>query len=453
MKRAAVHGLKRRQTGAATLVVVMVLFFIISLVAAYTSRNLIFEQRTSTNQYRSTQALEAADAAMEWALSMLNHGRITDACTTSTISADLSFRQRYLNVDAVTGKITPVLSAAGVPLQPSCVHTPTGWSCSCPTTGLPTLTPPTAAGVWPAFRVRFRAVAGEAGTPTVPKQPGVIKLEVVGCTRVDPDPTVGEQCLSFDGRGALNEGRVLASSLVALAGNPSGAPHAALTARGDVNVGGAALSAYNTAPSGLGITVHSGGIINTAGLVLRTAPGTPEAASIIPSDTAFALPATGTFTTSDRMFATVFNMRPTTFQTQPAALTLNCPISGCSASMVRDALLLNPSRPLWLTGSLVVDSAGDIGAAGNPALIVVNGDLQFVTAGVNVHGLVFNRLAVGSTTWTTAGSGQVNGAVVAEGGVGGTGTPTIVYDEAVLRHLRFNNGSFVRVPSSWRDFR
>ncbi len=451
MRRAAVLGLKRRQSGAATLVVVMVLFFIISLVAAYTSRNLIFEQRTSTNQYRSTQALEAADAAMEWALSMLNHGRITDACTTSTSSADLSFRQRYLNVDVVTGKITPVLSAAGGPLQPSCVHTPTGWSCSCPTTGLPTLTPPTAAGVWPAFRVRFRSVASDSSSSTLPKQPGVIKLEVVGCTRVDP--VGGEQCLSFDGRGALNEGRVLASSLAALTGNPSGPPYAALTALGAVNVGGAALSAYNTAPTGLGITVHSGGPIITSGLVLRSAPGTPEAASIIPSDPAFVLPTTGTFTTSDRMFATVFNMRPTTFQTQQAAITLNCPISGCSASLVRDALLMNPSRPLWLTGSLIVDSAGDIGAVGNPALIVVNGDLQFTTAGVNIYGLVFIRLAVGSTTWTTSGAGQINGAVVAEGGVGGTGTPTIVYDEAVLRHLRFNNGSFVRVPSSWKDYR
>ena len=452
MKRRMPSGSKQRQTGAATLVVVMVLFFIISLVAAYTSRNLIFEQRTSTNQYRSTQALEAADAGMEWAISMLNHGRITDSCTTSASAADLSFRERYINTDAVTGKITPVLSAAGIALQPSCVNTPTGWSCSCPTTGVPSISAPTAAGVWPAFRVRFRSVVGIPGSPLVPRQPGVIMLEVVGCTRVDP--AGGEQCLSFDGRGALNEGRVLASSLVALTGNPSGPPFAALTARGAVDLGGAALTAVNAAPSGLGITVHSGGTINTAGLVLRTVPGTPEAASIIESDTAFALPATGSFTTSDRMFATVFNMRPQTYQTQQAAVTLTCPLGGCTATMVRDAISLNPGRPLWLTGSLIVDSGGDIGTAGNPAVIVVNGDLQFTTAGVNIHGLVFNRLAVGSTTWTTSGAGgRINGAVVAEGAVGGSGTPTIVYDESVLRLLRARNGSFVRVPSSWKDFR
>ena len=47
------------QRGVATLAVVMVLFFIIALTAAYTSRNMIFEQKTSANQYRSTLAFEA----------------------------------------------------------------------------------------------------------------------------------------------------------------------------------------------------------------------------------------------------------------------------------------------------------------------------------------------------------------------------------------------------------
>ena len=52
----------------------MLLFFIISLVAAYAGRNLIFEQKTSANQYRATQAFEAAEAGLEWALAMLNGG-------------------------------------------------------------------------------------------------------------------------------------------------------------------------------------------------------------------------------------------------------------------------------------------------------------------------------------------------------------------------------------------
>ena len=66
---------RRHQVGAAALIVVMVLFFIASMVAAYASRNMIFEQRTGTNLFRATQALEAAEAGMDWAITMLNQGR------------------------------------------------------------------------------------------------------------------------------------------------------------------------------------------------------------------------------------------------------------------------------------------------------------------------------------------------------------------------------------------
>jgi hypothetical protein len=444
----------QRQRGAATLVVVMVLFFIISLVAAYTSRNLIFEQRTSTNQYRSTQALEVADAGQEWVLAMLNHGRITGTCGNSANLADDSFRQRYLNIDSTTGLITPKLTAGGGDLTPTCVLTPAGWSCSCPTNGAPALAVPTAAGVWPAFTVRFRAVEGLPATPTIPRQAGVVRVEVVACTALDVG--AADACMAFNSRGTANEGRAQLVSVVALTGNPAGAPKAALTARGTVALGGtAAMVVANTLPGGLGITVHAGGnIVTGPELTLKTAPGSPSGSSFIPNDALFALPATGPFSITDRMFASVFSIRPEAFRTQPAALQLTCPISGCSAATVRSAWELNPGRPLWLTGNLNIDSAGDIGSALDPVVIVVNGDLQFTTSGVTIFGVVYNRLLpAGDTDWTTTGSGQVTGAVVAEGGVNGTGAVTVAYDADVIRLIRFNNGSFVRVPSSWRDYR
>ena len=441
---------RRSQSGAATLVVVMVLFFIISLVAAYTSRNLIFEQRTSANQYRSTQAMEAAEAGLEWAISMLNFGRITSSCLKSSSTADTSFRQRYLVVDANTNNITPVPVAAD--LLPSCVRTPSGWDCACLTTGTSTLTAPTASGVWPAFRVRFVAVESLPATPGIPRQAGVIRAEVIGCTRLDPPGS--EQCLSFDGRGALNEGRVFMSALLALTGNPVGLPSAALTSGGAVNAAGVTpfLAAHNTAPSGLGFTVHARGTINGAGMDLLTAPGSPASGSILPNDSALDLPALSPFTASERIFATVFNMRPDTFRTQQAAVQVPCP-TGCTAADVRTAIQFNPSRPLWLTGSLNVDSAGDIGSATEPVVIVVNGDLTFPVGGVTIHGLVFNRLAGAATNWITAGSGTVRGAVFAEGGVAGNGTTTISYDADILNRVRGNVGTFVRAPGSWRDFR
>ena len=159
------------------------------------------------------------------------------------------------------------------------------------------------------------------------------------------------------------------------------------------------------------------------------------------------------------MFAMIFRMRPETFRTQQAAVEISCPIGGCTALAIRTALAANPGRPLWLNGNLSVDSASDIGSAAAPALLVINGHLEFTGAGtgVNIYGLVYTRLPVpnplGLTRWDTKGAGQINGAMVSEGGVSGPGIATIVYEPDILNRLRYTVGSFVRVPGSWRDFR
>ena len=155
--------------GAATLIVVMVIFFILSLVAAYASRNLIFEQRTSANQYRATQAFEAAEAGVDWALARLNEGRLTDACEPATNGTDATFRTRYLDFDETSGVFTPRLysspSAGSAPRLAGCVRTSTGWQCSCPSSGVPALTAPTGTEAFPAFRVRLVPVVAAPGQP------------------------------------------------------------------------------------------------------------------------------------------------------------------------------------------------------------------------------------------------------------------------------------------------
>ena len=440
---------RRRQHGAATLIVVMVLFFIISLVAAYTSRNLIFEQRTANNQYRSTQALEVAEAGLEWAISMLNYGRIDDACVASTNPANSTFRQRYLNVDDA-GRITADLTPAGGDLLPSCVSNGTGgWTCSCPTTGAPTLLPSsTATQVLPAFRVRFqRVIPSDPVNPALAKQPGVVRVQVVGCTRLDA--ATGDQCLNFNGQGAFNEARVIISSMLALTGGASSPPQAALTARRAVDITGAGYSAYNTGAAGSGITVQSGRTVSTAA-ALVSSPGSPGGiASIVADDPALNLapvPITGfpDFSPSDRMFAAVFNLRPQAFRDQQAALEFTCP---CSAAAVQAAALLNPGRPIWVAGDLT-GVATDIGSPTEPVLLVINGNLQFTVTGANIYGLVYAR----TNDWDTRGPGQIIGASVAEGRISGNATTTFAFDPTVMQRLRWNTGSFVRVPGSWKDF-
>ena len=127
----------QRQRGVATLAVVMVLFFVVSLMAAYTNRNLIFEQKTSGNQARSTTAFEAAEAGIEWTLAQLNGGSINDTC--SNLAGGLSFQQRYLDFPAV-----PLVPGAfinhtvrAVNQWPTCVFDGSGpnlsgLACTCP---------------------------------------------------------------------------------------------------------------------------------------------------------------------------------------------------------------------------------------------------------------------------------------------------------------------------------
>ena len=98
-----------RQRGAATLGITLLLLFVVMLVAGVANRNLIFEQRASANQWRSTQAFEAAEAGLEWAQAMLaSDAAIGDACEPDAAPGNTAFRERFLAYDAETRAFTLV---------------------------------------------------------------------------------------------------------------------------------------------------------------------------------------------------------------------------------------------------------------------------------------------------------------------------------------------------------
>lgn len=435
-------ALPRRQRGAATLMVVMVLFFVVSMVAAYASRNLLFEQKTAANQYRSTAALEAAEAGLGWATSLLNGGRIDPTCLPSANPANNSFRERYLAIDD-TGTITPrtLPAPSTVALNPSCVFNGNAWQCSCPSDANPVLAVPAGTDMFPAFRLRFVAIAG---------RPGLVRVEVNACTRAD------DACLNFPATGASNEARVTVSAILALKGGVATIPGAALTAREGVDLSGSSLTlalaphSANNEIASKGVLINAGQGVSGTGTSTLTplVPGTPISRLISDNDLSLqpAQVADG-----DAMFARTFGAWPLDYRDQPGVVVINC-AGNCTATQVRDAIAQSPGLPIWLNGGFDIDSGGDIGTEAQPVAIVATGGVQF-SAAADVYGLLYTRAA----TWTPAGGAggpAIRGAVVAENAIGSPGSANgqLIYDATILNRVRQKTGSFVVVPGSWRDF-
>lgn len=438
------HFKRLSQRGAASLIVVMVLFFVLSLVAAYTGRNLVFEQRTSVNQFRATQALEAAEAGVEWALAMLNSGRINSTCLQAgATSTNTSFRQRYLNIDQTSGAITARLTSPGNDLlMPSCVFNGTDWVCSCPENSAPSLSPPTGTGVFPAFRIRFRSDTVNATSP------GVIQIESQGCTRLDV------RCLNFPATAIESEGRALVTVYLALKPAIATRPAAAVTVVGNLDPL-TRVTATNTEADRGGLALHVGNpsaaIIDVADtrFVLRGPPGTPASALTVIGDSAL----TGLQDVSNRVFPVMLGTRPLIYRDQPAAIRFNCPVAGCRDALAI-AVSLNPGRIFWIAGDLTLESAGNIGSLPDPGNPSVAGPVMLVVEGrfrntgnARVFGYVYTRPAA---VWS--GGGDIQGATFVEGNLGETANLNVTVVGSVLDAMRNTHGSFIRIPGSWKDF-
>jgi len=161
------HETSSSQRGSAALVVTLMLFLAMALAALGVNRHLVFEQRSSANQARATQAFEAAEAGLEWTQAQLNNPqRIGADCKPSADPDATTFRDRMLSLDRSTGAV----SATGS--LPACVRTAGGWSCSCPAAGAAVLSAPAGMAPAPAFALQFLPAATA----------GAVRVVANGCT-------------------------------------------------------------------------------------------------------------------------------------------------------------------------------------------------------------------------------------------------------------------------------
>jgi hypothetical protein len=473
-KRAAMRPFSR-QRGAATLIVVMILFFVVTLAAAYASRNLIFEQRTSTNQYRSTSAQETAEAGIEWALTMLNSGRIDDNCAPTTEVTKDNFRQRYLSYDDANGKVLPKLPTAPAsnPVWSACVFDGSNWSCFCPDRdgALPALP----AGV-AAFGVRF---VGQSRTLALDK-PGTIRVEVNGCT------SSNLQCLTATIPGAFETAcQSTVCALLAQLPSVKLRPFAAITTGGTIS--GTRLEAYNDEPDSGGAIQAAGAITIPSSTLVLGGPGGSVGIATSPDAKLGGLDAYAA--DCDRcLFSSIFGLRPETYHQQQGVVEVDCTTACTSAaagtplgkalSAARgtsdhpDSASPSTLRPggsvVWVKGGggLDLSTATDlIGCPTTvtdpitaPVTLIIDGPLN-ITGPARICGLVYAQSAAldyGPALGAAVPPATVRGALVVGGALTASGTAAnpgrVIYDKSVLESLRKLNGTFVRVPGGWRDF-
>lgn len=429
---------KHMQAGAATLVVVMVLFLIMAMMAAYANRNMIFEQRIASNYYRTGVSSEAADAGLEWTVAMLNGLGVNASCRESA-GASERFRDRFLNIASdrtITEKVTTGYLS-------NCVRTNAGasWACRCPSPDAAGFPAPVAVAAGDTMQPGFvvSITPPPVTSPTLKNRPGAMRVKVEGCSSGNyiecRDPSaVASQLLSL----------TVAEMDVALVSALKNPPASPLTVKGALSVGTSGLGLHNSDPRSAGILLVSGrpavASLNPYADRLDSLPGTPGLTAIIENDS------TLTSSSAARMFSMYFGMTAPQYRDQPAMRMVNCP-NGTDCGSTLLAAYNRGVRMAWIEGPLILNSNNNLGTETNPMVIIATGDVA-IDGPMTISGLLYTR---GDLIWANASAdvSMLKGALLVEGDMEVSGRVDLWYRSAVIDALKNQTGSFVRVPGSW----
>lgn len=431
MPRSPSPSLPGRQRGAATLVVVMVLFLIMALLAAYANRSLLFEQRISANFYRASVSAEASEAAIEWTLAQLNGPAVDNACK-PVVAGGQRFADRYLTISTTDRRITPnAKEKPGV----DCAREVggDGWNCRCLEAGgaHPARAALPGGEQSPSFGI-FEMAAGKRG--------GTFAIRVVGCST-----SAFGTCFGDLGEISSQQiSRNLVDVTLGLVSAVRSPPATPLVVRGDVDSTGDGLGLHNADPRTTGMLATLGG--NWTGMVdgrLESVPGTSAAQTVSQGDATLknSADAEAVF----RMFMGASSMR---FQQHPSLRKLSC--SGDCAGALEKAYQAG-QRMVWVEGKLDLTSNKVIGSISDPMLVVASGNVT-LDGPFQFSGML---VTLGNLAWTNAAGAPsvINGIVLVGGAVRTEGRMDIVYQQIVTDNLSNRMGSYVRVPGSWLDNR
>ena len=427
---------RRSQRGAAALAVSLVLLFGMTLVTFFVNRSLLFEQKSSANQTRSTQAFEVAEAGIEWATARLNDNGPLSTSSACTSTVTTSFKDTYAPKVGSPSNLTPPANA-----RSACRISGGALSCSCPAAG-GTLSVGTSTD--PNFVVEIT---------DEPLDPDAIRITSRGCINQSAACTSGS-----------TGGDAVAAVSVTLKLLPivRAAPAAALTTGGYAQVC-SSFNITNTSAVANGYLVNSGGQIQMGngtylsgtmppgapncggggGQTLVTTPGTPLASSMVASDTSLSTIASS----SDGMFAAFFGTSLDQFK------DIACTVTGSNAGDRATNLLALYSgslrcRDFWIDGPIHFSGNAALGGPNDPVTMVSSSAMDF-NGNYDIWGIVYSD----STSVNALGTGtsDIHGAMITRGNYQNNGNGTIIFDPDVLGKIQ-DRGRMVRVPGTWRDF-
>ncbi len=425
----------RGERGAATLVIVMVLFLVMALLAAYANRALLFEQRIANSYYRASVAQEAAEAGLEWSLAQLNGGTVDASCA-PVATGGTRFVDRYLSISAADRGIKQAGGGSVATMVADCVQAGNGWTCRCPALGAWT-TPlaGTSSAMTPSFGIFVRAI----GFPSPPAG-GAVQLSSLGCTS-----SVASSCIAADENSRASQGASVQDGLIALVSAVRSPPAAPLVVKGNVTVSGVGLGLHNTEPGSAGMLYDVGGIASGFNdSRLNSVPGTSPAQARVSSDATLTTDPSNPSAVVD-VFRMFMGTTPERYKQHPSLRMVPCN-GDCAADLA--AAYTAGKRIMWVDGALRIESNQTLGSASDPVVIIADGDVT-LSGAFELNGILVAR---GNVNWTnSSGASLIVGMLLAEGNLTTDGTMEIVYRSAMANQLRNRVGSFVRVPGGWTD--
>lgn len=407
----------RLQRGFATIFVTIVLLLAVGLIALYSNRAALVEQRLSANAMRAAQALAAADAGIDHALAYMNgpggidhnaDGKV-DSISANTLTQSSGGTPSYYLVayynPATALPTCPTRHTGVIPADAALLSTSTavmavscGWSDD-------------DSSVQRVVQLLSNSpsVAGSIAVPLVTRFATSLLTGGAAVLNYFNDLTVWS---GGDLLGQSNTGKTFVRDILT---NPVALPTDPYRTTGN-------SPACNNPPTGYACSTQ----------------GSTLGHDTITNDTSMSNLSSGDF------FKFFFGQEPSSYRDNTAKFVVD--LTGgltTSNSTNINSIVGLTSTVIWVEGNASLP--GDIGTKDAPVILIVNGDLQLGSNSV-VNGLVYATGAI-----TGSGSPTIYGALISAGTASANGNLTVVYDPNVLMGVT-NLGKASKIPGSWRDW-